>query len=148
MVIDNNLYCVIYSLTISKYDSVVPEESIYNFILCKNIDEYYFVLIKNKKEIYMPNVIIDSLDNITKTLNEVSLLTRMIEFFDLKSASQRYVIIPETKCLYTLNDLLTIGEELDFKKYSYKIKKNFEKVLFHIDLDTDPVCIYLTKKED
>ena len=151
MIINNNLYCVIYTLCIKKLDSVIPEELIYDFILCYNEEEYYFLAINsNTDNLYVPYMIMGETEDITKILKKVTLLTRFTKFTDIHEAIKPSIRLNLDKdyYIYTLNDFITIGEKIDLKKYSYKIIKNFKPVTFHIDIDNNrPVRIDLTKED-
>ena len=146
MTIDNKLYCVIYSLKITKFDSVIPEEFIYDFILCNNGEEFYFLRMDyNIDRLFIPYIVMDEMENIANTLRKITLLTR---FADSEKDMHRG-IKPEIQIkldkdyykLYTLNDLLTIGERIDLKNYGYKITKSFKPVTYHIDMENEPINI-------
>ena len=144
MIIDNKLYCVIYSLKITKFDSVIPEEAIYDFILCNNGEEFYFLAIDyNSDNFFIPYIVMDKIENITNILDKVSLLTRFTKVADIRDTSKPRISLNVAKdyYIYTLNDLITIGERIDLKNYSYKITKNFKPVTYHIDMENEPINI-------
>jgi len=143
MTIDNKLYCAIYSLKITKFDSVIPEESTYDFILCHNDEEYYFLAIDYESDkLFIPYIVMDKMENIIKTLSKITLLTRFTKYADINEAKPNVRLsIAKDYHIYTLNDLLTIGERIDLKNYSYKITKSFKPVTYHIDMENEPINI-------
>lgn len=143
MTIDNKLYCVIFSLKITKFDSVIPEESIYDFILCNDGEEFYFLAIDyNTDKLFAPYIVMDEMENITNTLRKITLLTKFVdsENRSFKPCIQ-FKLDKDYYTLYTLNDLLTIGERIDLKNYGYKITKSFKPVTYHIDMENEPINI-------
>jgi hypothetical protein len=145
MIIDNKLYCVIYTLSITDFNSVVPTESIYDFILCNNGEEFYFIKIDyNTDKLFAPYIVIDEMENITDILKNITLLTIFANSEKDMSSSLpgvQFKLNKDYYSLFTLNDLLTIGEKIDLKNYSYKIKKSFKPVTYHIDMDNEPINI-------
>ena len=143
MTIDNKLYCVIYTLKITKFDSVIPEEFTYNFILCNDGKEFYFLKIDyNTDKLFAPYIVMDEMENITDTLKKITLLTMFVDSENYGSKPCiHFKLDKDCYTLYTLNDLLTIGEKIDLKNYSYKITKSFKPVTYHIDMDNEPINI-------
>lgn len=145
MTIDNKLYCVIYSLKITKFDSVVPEESTYDFILCNDGEEFYFLKMNcDTNRLFVPYIVMDEMENIANTLRKITLLTRFSNSEDMRRSFKPTIKIKLDKdyySIYTLNDLLTIGEKIDLKKYGYKITKSFKPVTYHIDMENEPINI-------
>lgn len=144
MTIDNKLYCVIYTLSITDFNSVVPEEFIYDFILCNDGEEFYFLKIDyNADKLFVPWIVMDEMENITNTFRKITLLTRFADEKDIDSFKPciQFKLGKDYYTLYTLNDLLTIGEKIDLKNYSYKITKSFKPVTYHIDMDNEPINI-------
>lgn len=145
MIIDNKLYCVIYTLSITDFNSVVPTESIYDFILCNNGEEFYFIKIDySTDKLFAPYIVIDEMEKITNILKKITLLTIFADSEkDMNSSlpGVQFKLDKEYYSIFTLNDLLTIGEKIDLKNYSYKITKSFKPVTYHIDMDNEPINI-------